>query len=633
MERFLDETKSSLHHLDKESKVHIVLGNEACDLDSAVAALVYSFYLYKGNIHPGKLILPVLNVRSNDLRLRNEIVHFFKETNVLLSSLICRDDVDFKALYESGKLSITLVDHNQLSRNDKLYQTSVIEVIDHHQKETDYDPSRCQVTIDMVGSCCTLIAEILLNKQPELLDQQIALLLYGTILLDTICLSDLAKRATAKDKAIVTELEKILVGCDRRELFQKLYEAKFDISALTMEDLLHRDFKVISNNTMNIAIASLTTSLEAVLARPVAESELQKFSSETKSQIIVLLGIQIDTAMQGTARQLAVYSSVQGYREQLMDVLEGVSLYGPKLQLQSIQPPFPSVTLYQQGNITASRKVILPLLKTFLLGDKSPSLSNGSGGSCSGLSMSTTGEVKSCNKRTVAENRSEDDDFTNFDPLTSESEDVFDSLANSATHLHVLGMGDPISHAGSSQSSSNQNSCPYTPQNSCTDGGLELDPYARQILPSFNSREMMEKIERKRGKLRGYVGEGDTETVSYPFTPKNSFVDNNLDSYVKSVPAFDSGDFLFKVNEKVSTMTASVGDEGNGNITVEVPVIDHPADIKTLKNGHLDISAVKEKFKQMEIENGSQERQISLNSTESQPQDGNDKGQETVQCW
>lgn len=33
--------------LTKDTSVHVVIGNEACDLDSAVAALVYAFYLYK----------------------------------------------------------------------------------------------------------------------------------------------------------------------------------------------------------------------------------------------------------------------------------------------------------------------------------------------------------------------------------------------------------------------------------------------------------------------------------------------------------------------------------------------------------------------------------------------------------
>jgi len=102
----------------------------------------------------------------------------------------------------------------------------------------------------------------------------------------------------------------------------------------------------------------------------------------------------------------------------------------------------------------------------------------------------------------------------------------------SYTAVQNLGVGDPISQCGSAQSSA-YNSCPYTPQNSCSEAaeGVSQEQY---FLPSFNSRDMIEKIELKRGKLRGYE---KTENElnpgacsSYPFTPKNSYVESNLDS-------------------------------------------------------------------------------------------------------
>jgi hypothetical protein len=110
----------------------------------------------------------------------------------------------------------------------------------------------------------------------------------------------------------------------------------------------------------------------------------------------------------------------------------------------------------------------------------------------------------------------------------------------SYTAVHNLGVGDPISQGGSSQSSA-YNSCPYTPQNSCSEPaeGADIDKY---FLPSFNSRDMIEKIELKRGKLRGYDRSEENDLKagfcsSYPFTPKNSFVDNSqLDSVFENQP-------------------------------------------------------------------------------------------------
>ena len=36
-----------MEKLSQFSEVHVVLGNEACDLDSMVSSLVYAFFVYK----------------------------------------------------------------------------------------------------------------------------------------------------------------------------------------------------------------------------------------------------------------------------------------------------------------------------------------------------------------------------------------------------------------------------------------------------------------------------------------------------------------------------------------------------------------------------------------------------------
>lgn len=90
-----------------------------------------------------------------------------------------------------------------------------------------------------------------------------------------------------------------------------------------------------------------------------------------------------------------------------------------------------------------------------------------------------------------------------------------------------------IFQGGSNQSSA-YNSCPYTPQNSCAEpeDGYPAEHY---FLPSFNSREMIEKIEFKRHKLRGYDKTEDQlnpgACSSYPFTPKNSYVDSSMEGF------------------------------------------------------------------------------------------------------
>lgn len=61
---------------------------------------------------------------------------------------------------------------------DSKLEDAVVEVIDHHLLQRPSSPS-CQITVDTVGSCATLVTELIAQKAPEVLDQQVAQLLYG----------------------------------------------------------------------------------------------------------------------------------------------------------------------------------------------------------------------------------------------------------------------------------------------------------------------------------------------------------------------------------------------------------------------------------------------------------------------
>lgn len=61
---------------------------------------------------------------------------------------------------------------------DVALEEAVVEVIDHHLLERKPSPA-CPVTVETVGSCTTLVTERIAQKAPDLLDQQVAQLLYG----------------------------------------------------------------------------------------------------------------------------------------------------------------------------------------------------------------------------------------------------------------------------------------------------------------------------------------------------------------------------------------------------------------------------------------------------------------------
>jgi len=93
---------------------------------------------------------------------------------------------------------------------------------------------------------------------------------------------------------------------------------------------------------------------------------------------------------------------------------------------------------------------------------------------------------------------------------------------------------------GSSGSSSTPNSGLYTPSNSFVDDSeVHADDLSVTEAPEFDSGDVIAKLESTRlipGR-RGHVDDDPHTSVgSYPYTPKNSFVDNHFEgSYQRYV--------------------------------------------------------------------------------------------------
>ncbi|XP_076311549.1 exopolyphosphatase PRUNE1-like isoform X1 [Tachypleus tridentatus] len=549
MESFLRSCKNSLIHLPQFTEVHVVLGNESVDLDSTIATLVTALFLYQGRSGLNHGVLPVLNVLRKDFHLRTEVNFFLKDANISPDLLIFKDEIDLEKLKKDNKLILTLVDHNILTLEQQLLEDAVVRVIDHHKPESGDRGKRCDTTIEMVGSCCTLVAEKLFNTNPDIMDKQVAMLLYGTILLDTVCLSEEAKRTTSKDIEMVTKLESVLEDVKRVEIFETLQKAKFDVSGLTVDEMFRKDMKVIEGNNCRIAISSIPGPLENLEVKPKVRECLEEFLTQSNYHGLVILAISFDNITRKVQRQIAVYSTNPVIKERIVTTLQVADK--PQLELKPVNVGVTDLVCFSQGNVLASRKVILPLVQ-FLVQD--PSFYNQA---TKALKVET--EVPSVFVGCFSSAETKDDlgDFDPFSPEFGESNTNSPySGSASATPALSLGIaGEPIS----SQSSSTHNSCPYTPQNSFVDDSFDLSDAMMKhssFLPSFNSRDMVEKIEKKRGKLAGFDRECEASGMrGFSFTPKNSFADCSLDVYEPpKVLTIESTELLEKVREKKASL-------------------------------------------------------------------------------
>ncbi|XP_067886091.1 protein prune homolog 2-like isoform X2 [Heterodontus francisci] len=359
MEEFLQHTKSILISRNDLPRVHAVLGDRECDLESAVSALAYAYFLYK--THPtDHLYVPVLNIRRSEFPLRTEVVFILQQLNISDSSLIFRDEIDLHLLNREGKLTLTLVDHNMLTSDDKALEAAVVKIIDHHEQEPQHS-TQCEIVLEQVGSCTALIVSEILQKAPELLNHQLTHLFRGAIILDSMNRTSEAGRMTLKDEEILAALEQRFPNLPaQEEVFETLQQAKFDVSGFNTEQILLRDLKELSEGDTKLAISTVYMTLEDFLSRPNLIDDFKIFTGRHGYDILVLMTFFLRNGGEAT-RQVAIYTDNEELCNRICNTLE--ECQNPCLQLEPIEYGFQEIKAYQQGSSSVSCKQILPLIK------------------------------------------------------------------------------------------------------------------------------------------------------------------------------------------------------------------------------------------------------------------------------
>jgi len=136
----------------------VIMGNEACDLDSGVSSLCLAFHRAASQ---EKLAIPLLNIPSIDFSLKTELVAALAEEGINESSLLFRDTSP--SPLNLPDFSLVLVDHNVLGEGDKALESRVTEILDHHARETHLQQA---VTIEPTGSCASLVLRTILKENP-----------------------------------------------------------------------------------------------------------------------------------------------------------------------------------------------------------------------------------------------------------------------------------------------------------------------------------------------------------------------------------------------------------------------------------------------------------------------------------
>jgi len=356
LNQYLIEAKTNINC---KSIDYLVLGNEAADLDSMASAMVFAYLM--ASRKSDKTIVPVMPIPRADFKLRTEAVYVFDQAGIELKNLVFIDDVDIEKVMKRVT-GLVLVDHNKLSGSWEQYEDKVAIMLDHHRDENLY-PHAVKKRIEPVGSTTTLVGEELIAQNPDLIDGHLALLLWGTILLDTVNLDPSAGRVTPKDEQIAgTLMKSCSLGQDA--YFDKVQEAKFNTADLGTFDLLRKDYKEFKFGNISCGIAS---ALLPLIRWGKKDTELcLGFKSYVQRRNLDLLFSMNAYTDPGFNRDLAIYCKEADLHDKLIEFLQEKGLDLAPIRLKDQKPCRKGkISFHRQGNLGISRKKFSPLLDAY----------------------------------------------------------------------------------------------------------------------------------------------------------------------------------------------------------------------------------------------------------------------------
>lgn len=376
LQQYLDSINSDIY---ARMPHRIVMGNEAADLDSMASGIAYAFLL--DSLGKGRFTVPLIPIPSGDFRLRSEAVFVFRKAGLDPGQLIFLDDVNTDQLLDNAR-ELVLVDHNRLASRFDRHAGKVTRILDHHEDEHAHacvgpcvgpfvGPGVGQKIIQPVGSTATLVGEAFLREAPDLVDRCLALLLSGTILLDTVNLDAGAGRVTPRDRAVA---ETLLPICrlDPAAYFEQIQREKFNTAGLTTHDLLRKDYKAMDLGPYRCGIATVLLSLSDWHRRdPDLASGFRNHAWKRTLDLLISMNAY-SAAYSGGGnrpafrRDLIVYAREKRLHDRVLRCFDQNGLDLRPMSQPSLDSGEAAISFFHQGNTDVSRKMLIPLLQTHL---------------------------------------------------------------------------------------------------------------------------------------------------------------------------------------------------------------------------------------------------------------------------
>lgn len=346
--------------------------------------------------------------------------------------VLCLDDLPKSSPFPSHKFS--LVDHNRLGSHftKDNPNATVVSIVDHHDDEHLYkDEANPRIITVPTGSCASLVANLIHSQSPAevTITPELATLLICSIAIDTNGLKPGGKAEDPDRQAIAyllprstlisafqTPVIDISSGTDfntipvLKELTKNLRTKKEDISRLGTRDLLRRDYKEYTltpswakNSQIQVGLVSAPIGFKSWLPRDKDfYTAVEGWIKERQVAALVILtsfSNEKESKKKGKKKseKKGEKESKGGHKRQLLIVVADnkdlASNLFPGLeqnsQLQLEERSFEKfggknatkgfggvlqAKVYKQGDVTATRKVVAPIIKEVVEGSPSANL-------------------------------------------------------------------------------------------------------------------------------------------------------------------------------------------------------------------------------------------------------------------
>lgn len=310
-----DRPEIHLRVLQNNIKLIIITGN--CPVETSVVELakaknvtiLRTKYDSATVIRRVKFSTPVRNItlRSDAVILSpSDMVHDIKYKVMAATTAQCPVcDHEGKLVGIVAKSNLTapppmkmiFVDHNELSQAvPGAEELPIVEVVDHHRIGIRPTVEPIRYTCDVVGSTCTIVANMYKNAgiSPE---KNTAGLLLSGIVTDTLLFQ--SPTTTELDKSTAKWLEK-LSGVKADKLMTRLLEIDSPLATMTAHNAINSDRKDYNENGWSFSIAQLEeTNLSIVYKHK--EKLISELQRRVATEKLDFFGLIITDAVRGNS--------------------------------------------------------------------------------------------------------------------------------------------------------------------------------------------------------------------------------------------------------------------------------------------------------------------------------------------